>query len=52
MVRALLYTQGESDGPDSHMPKSHLDAPYYISLVIIHLKKYDKTRLNESMAHG
>jgi rhodanese-related sulfurtransferase len=38
-------------GKSSHGPWSHLDAPYYISLVIIHTN-YSRARLNDSTADG
>jgi hypothetical protein len=37
-------------GSNSHRRQSHLDASYYVSLVIIHTK-YNKARLNDSTAH-
>ena len=40
-----------SNGATSHRPYSHLDAPYFISLVSIHTK-YNRARLNDSTVYG
>jgi hypothetical protein len=38
-------------GADSRGPWSYVDAPYYISLLIIRTE-YNKARRNDSTAHG
>ena len=50
LFRALGEITG-TEGRASHGWWSRLDAPYYISLVIIH-KTYNEGRLNDSASYG